>query len=191
MAMVFGIVNQSGGQIRVDSAKGHGATFRLYFPRAHLATESKQRSVPPLQGGTEAVLLVEDEDAVRQLCRQLLEREGYTVLVARSADEAEALWKASSERIDLVLTDMVMPGRSGRALVASLRADRPGLPVILMSGYAKGAEDEAASFREGEFLQKPFSREMLLSRVRRALDRARAQQQPPTTRSKTTAAARA
>ncbi len=169
MAMVFGIVAQSGGHIQVESREGQGTTFRLYFPKADLPTDGDRRSSQPIRGGSETILLVEDEDAVRRLCQRLLEREGYTVLVARSAAEGEALWRDSKQRVDLVLSDVVMPGGSGRALAALLHAERPELPVILMSGYAQGTESDAGA-DEADILQKPFEREVLLGRVRGALD---------------------
>jgi signal transduction histidine kinase/ActR/RegA family two-component response regulator len=172
MAMVFGIVQQSGGHIRVDSLLGRGTTFRFYFPKVDLPVVALEPPSSAVPGGAETILLVEDEQAVRNLCQRVLERAGYDVVVAQSPDEARALWHSAQRSFELLITDVVMPGEDGTTLASALQRSQPGLAVILMSGYAPTMAHET---RESElpfdFLQKPFSPEGLLQKVRQTLDR--------------------
>jgi PAS domain S-box-containing protein len=172
LATVYGIVRQSGGHIWVYSEPDRGTTFRLYFPRAagapaRLVAESRR---PVSSGGAETILVTEDESTLRELVRVVLGRLGYRVLLA--ADAASALEIARSERIDLLVTDVVLPGRSGLELAEAMRADAAGLRVLYMSGYTAAALEDQGRFRgDVELLEKPFTPETLGVAVRRALDR--------------------
>jgi PAS domain S-box-containing protein len=173
LAMVYGFVKQSGGHVEVYSEWGRGTTFKVYLPRAEQTTPSAK--APPdllkVPGGTETVLLVEDEDAVRTLSRLVLQSSGYTVLEAR--DGQEAVWVAQQHQgpIHILVTDLVMPRMSGRQLADLLTQARPHVRTLFMSGYT----DEAV-LRHGvleasvAFLQKPFSPIGLARRVREVLD---------------------
>jgi signal transduction histidine kinase len=172
LAMVYGFVKQSGGHIEVHSEPGEGTTFELYVPSTRQTPRSS--SHPPdaggIRGGSETVLLVEDEDAVRNLSRIVLESKGYTVLEARDGLEALDRAKRHAASIEILVTDLVMPRMGGRELAAMLRTERPGLRIVFMSGYA----DEAALPRGFEanaaFLHKPFSLTSLAKKVREVLD---------------------
>jgi len=172
LSTVYGIVKQSGGTIRLDSRPGRGTTFRIYLPRAEgraePAAERRLPRAPRRRGGR--VLLVEDDPAARRALEEFLREDGHTVLSAASGDEAERLCRDSSEPIDLVLTDTVMPRMSGPQLVAHLRTLQPAMRTILMSGHTP-----ETVLRQGEvgpdavFLQKPFEIEVMLGHVRRLL----------------------
>jgi two-component system cell cycle sensor histidine kinase/response regulator CckA len=172
LSTVFGIVQQSGGEVTVESAPGQGATFRVYLPRhvgpASAAPRPDRRALP---GGSETLLLVEDEAAVRASARRLLERYGYTILEARHGADALRIFEANEARIDLVLTDIVMPEMGGRELVERLRAYRPGLKVLFMSGYTEQAITADGVMPPGTgFLEKPFTIDGLMRRLREVLD---------------------
>ncbi|HEU5171269.1 MAG TPA: PAS domain S-box protein, partial [Gemmatimonadales bacterium] len=158
LAVVHGIVTQSGGAVRVDSAPGQGAAFAVLLPRVEgegaAADEPAAESVPR---GRETILLVEDEDTVRNATRRILERHGYRVLEARDGADALVVWRESGPHIDLVITDVQMPELGGGELAAVLRRDRPELPVVFTSGYASD-EVAALELRDGRttFLPKPF-----------------------------------
>ena len=174
LATVFGIIEQHHGWIDVESQVGSGTTFHLYLPR-HMAaanTEIRRRSKARERGGTETILLVEDDDSVRALARGLLSRYGYKVIEAGSGPIALEIWKEQQDRIDLLLTDMVMPGQmSGLALSQQLLKDKPGLKVIYSSGYTDEMLDEGSALRQApNFLEKPFSPNALLRTIRTALD---------------------
>jgi len=172
LATVFGIVKQHGGSIQVASEPGRGTTFEVYIPAlpagSTQATAAESRTPP--RGGTETILLVEDEPDVRQVTRVILEVHGYRVLEASDGRQALELWQQHRETIQLLFTDMVMPeGMSGRELSQRLRADRPQLKVLYTSGYS--AELAGQELPPGaSFLQKPCSAELLLETVRRCLD---------------------
>ena len=141
LSTVYGIIKQSGGYVFVQSELGRGTVFTIYFPRVDEPSEAIGATPVALAaaGGTETVLLVEDEDSVRQLVRETLESRGYRVLEAANGSAALALAAAHSDPIHLVITDVVMPGLSGHELVQQLLPTRPGLKVLYLSGYAQDA----------------------------------------------------
>ncbi len=172
---VHAIVVRHGGHIGVDTRVGFGTTFTIHLPLvegAAPAADGGPGPAPPRPGGGhESILVVEDEPAVRRLVSRTLERAGYAVLVADSAASAAALW--SRTPVDLLLTDIVMPGVNGPELARRFRAARPDARVVFMSGYAEGTLiDRAAHEAEGVFLQKPFTPDELAFRVRQVLDAA-------------------
>jgi nitrogen-specific signal transduction histidine kinase/CheY-like chemotaxis protein len=173
LSTVYGIVEQSGGHIAVESAPGQGAAFTIFLPRHDgpgVAGTGKvdRRSLP---GGTETLLLVEDEAAVRASARRLLERHGYTVIEARHGAEALRIVEAGDRQIDLVLTDLVMPEMGGRELVERLRARHPSLKVLYMSGYSERTVTVDGVMPAGTgFVEKPFTIEQLTRRTREILD---------------------
>ncbi len=177
LSTVYGIVKQSNGYVTADSEPGAGSTFRVYLPRVDEPVEPVDtfESSPGQYRGTETVLLVEDEEGVRSLISMLLERSGYTVLQACNAEEALSICQSSGAAIHLLLTDLVLPRMHGRELAEHIAAISHGTKTLFMSGYT----DDAA-VREGvldsraAFLQKPFSMETLLQKVREALGRAAA-----------------
>jgi CheY-like chemotaxis protein len=172
LSTVFGIVSQVGGHVGLYSEPGHGATFKVYLPRvdaADLPTAATVVVAPPR--GTETVLLVEDAEALRPLIHEILEAAGYQVIDC--ADPADAMVRAGSLAgpLDLVLTDVIMPGMSGPDLVKALRASRPDVKALFMSGYTDDAIGRHGVLAPGiHFLQKPFTADRLLGAVRAALD---------------------
>ena len=173
LATVFGVVKQHEGWIQVDNRPGAGVTFHVYLPASSdLAARPmpvEQKSTLPRGVGT--ILLVEDELAVREVTRTLLERQGYEVLAAANGDEALKLWQKYHQAVSLLLTDMVMPGdMGGRKLAERLQSDQPLLKVIFISGYnAEIAGLDLQSNDLGTFLQKPIGRDELLGTIRRVL----------------------
>ena len=173
LSTVYGIAQQSGGHVSVESAPGKGATFTILLPR-HLGGEPLATSKVDrrrLPGGTETLLLVEDEAAVRSSARRLLERQGYTVLEARHGADALRIVEESGRQIDLVVTDLVMPEMGGKELAERLRAHRPALKVLFMSGYTEKviAAGGVMPPHTG-FVEKPFTVEQLMRRLREILD---------------------
>jgi CheY-like chemotaxis protein len=173
LATVHGIVTRSGGSVHATSEVGQGTSFMVYFPRAEgteLVAAVTEQVARPHAGG-QTVLVVEDADGLRELARRLLERQGYTVLVAANADEALRVVDANAS-IDVLLTDVVMPGTSGPELVKQLVERRPTLKVIYMSGYTEDAIVHHGVLNPGiAFLHKPFNSETLGRKIREALDR--------------------
>jgi PAS domain S-box-containing protein len=173
LATTYGIVKQSGGHIWLYSEPGRGTTFKLYFPRVAEAVEAPTAApVPAVEPASgETILLVEDESAVREITRIVLARHGYRVLVAESGNAAIAIADAHPGHIDLLITDVVMPGLGGRALAEQLQERRPGLRTLYISGYT-----EDTIVRQGvleanvAFLAKPFSPDHLARTVRGVLD---------------------
>jgi signal transduction histidine kinase len=172
LSTVLGIVQQTGGSIWVYSELGQGTTFKVYIPRARggAAPDVQLPSTTTLRG-SETVLLVEDQDEVREVARQILRRLGYEVLEAPSAAEALAIGARPGQRIDLLLTDVVMPQMSGRELAERLVPLRPDLRVLFMSGYTEDAILQHRILESGfAYLQKPLVPEALGRRVREVLD---------------------
>jgi nitrogen-specific signal transduction histidine kinase len=169
LATVFGTVSQSGGFIETQSAPGKGARFDLYFPRAQGAAAESAHAAHAKIAGSETLLLVEDDDAVRTVVGLILESAGYRVLAARSPEHAHELWSVHAPRIALLITDEIMPGGRGTELVTELRGARPGLPARCMTGYAESVA-EGDGTANISMLQKPFESELLLERVRELLD---------------------
>jgi PAS domain S-box-containing protein len=172
LAMVHGVVKQSGGHIDVSTEPGQGTTFLVYLPAVCDETEpgSNERTRRSPQGGTETVLLVEDEEALGQFAEAALKGSGYQVLRAAGGRKALELAEAHPG-IDLLVTDVVMPGMSGPQLAAALRARRPGLKVLYVSGYTPDTVlRHGISVGEAAFLQKPFGVAGLGSKVREVLD---------------------
>jgi signal transduction histidine kinase/CheY-like chemotaxis protein len=174
LATVYGIVKQSGGHITVYTEVGVGTTFKLYLPLVGERSRKMQPeiAVSELPHGTETILLVEDADPVRALAREVLQRSGYTILEARHGLEALVVAEQFKGKIDLLVTDVVMPQMGGPELAKLLRDARPGTKVLYLSGYT-----DDAVFRhgllEGEtaFVQKPFAMAVLARKVREVLDR--------------------
>jgi CheY-like chemotaxis protein len=168
LATVYGIVEQMAGAIRIETEVGQGTTFRLYFPETH---EREADKTEPVSGdlllGHETILIVEDDDVVLTFLRRALDRQGYRVLVAEHPTAALALAKAYPDRIDLVITDVVLPSMTGVEFVREFASIQSAVPTLYISGYA-----DAVLAREGtrpkasQFLQKPFSAADLLKRVR-------------------------
>jgi len=174
LATVFGIVKQSGGHITVHSELGHGTTFNIYLPRTEeaAAAEAVPAQAPvELPRGTETILLVEDERQVRHLAQAALERCGYSVLAAANGTEALQLAREHKGKLDLLVTDLIMPGINGHMLARSLQSRHPGLKFLFMSGYTDASLLPREFLAEGAaFLQKPFLMELLVRKVRAALD---------------------
>jgi PAS domain S-box-containing protein len=173
LATCHGIVKQSGGHICVDSAPGVGTVFHILLPRVDEATGADlARSERPRTFGSETLLLIEDDDRVRHAVSRILSARGYRLLVASRGTDAIALATSHRGPIDLVLSDVVMPGTTGPDVVADLRVDRPELRVLFMSGYTDHAALRRDVMRNGAtFIQKPFLPEVLARRVREVLDR--------------------
>jgi PAS domain S-box-containing protein len=171
LATVFGIVAQSGGRIDVDSAVGRGTTFTLDLPRvSEPGTPSADPTQsPPVAKATGVILLAEDEPAVRDFTQRALERSGYTVLTASTGDEALQASRDWKDHIDVLVTDIVMPGMHGPELAFRLRLERPDIGLLYVSGYAEDAVAGGGEFATpGAFLPKPFTSDALARAVRRA-----------------------
>jgi signal transduction histidine kinase len=172
LSTVYGIVDQHRGWIEVDSAIGRGTAFRVYLPERVSAATAKasvlERASPR---GTEKILLVEDDGGVRRALSSLLQNHGYDVVAADSGTTALAAWERAGGQIDLVVTDLMMAGMSGRELAATLAARRPELRVLIMSGHSRDLDPTLAAGYE--LLNKPFEGETLLAAIRTSLDRGR------------------
>ena len=176
LATVYGIVKQHEGWIEVDSEPGKGATFDVFFPAKQEATAApKMEIVPdaPIPGGTETILVVEDEAVLREMARAVLEECGYRIIEASSGRDALAVWKQHMNEIDLLVTDMVMPeGISGKDLAEQLLADQPRLRVIFTSGYTStDVSPELLARTNSLYLPKPYTDAVLARTVRECLDK--------------------
>lgn len=174
LATVYGIVKQSGGHIYVYSEVGVGSVFKVFLPAVAERPDAEGTAeAVPVPVGSETVLLVEDDDAVRQVVASVLGEYGYNVLSARNGHKAIELFRMHGDRVDVLITDTVMPGISGPQLALQLSCQRPKLPVLFVSGYADRSLDQAISrFQNARFLQKPFTLATLARRVRELLDSA-------------------
>jgi signal transduction histidine kinase len=173
LATVYGIVEQSGGHIEVLTEPGLGSSFRISLPRADgaPAEQPDTRREPAAAAGTETILLVEDEDVVRRLVAEILDDAGYAVLEASDGASALEVARSHDGPLDLLVTDVVMPGMSGRDVAQAVTPLRPGLQVLYMSGYTDSAIVHHGVLDEGTaFLQKPFSSAELTAKVRSLLD---------------------
>lgn len=174
LATIFGIVKQHAGWVEVTSELGSGATFRIFLPALGIPQKPAPAAAAKLSpvGGTETILLVEDEPAVRELTRVILKRYGYQVIEATSGVEALSIWAAHRDSVALVLTDLVMPGGvTGHQLAQQLLADKPHLKVVLMSGYSADIAGRELDVGAGDkFVQKPFLPNHLLRVIRDSLD---------------------
>jgi PAS domain S-box-containing protein len=172
LAMVYGIVQRFGGHLRVYSEYGHGSTFKVYWPITE-ATEPDQEKEPlaPAAGGSETILVCEDEDGVRRLTVLQLREAGYTVIEADNGDQALRLAAEADRPVDLLVTDVIMPHMDGKTLSRDLATISPGLKTLFVSGYTAHAIARHGVLDQGlDFIEKPFSRKALLARVRKILD---------------------
>jgi DNA-binding NtrC family response regulator len=173
---VYGIVQQHQGWIEVSSQVGEGTTFKVFLPAIPAPAQSAAASevAAEVRGGTETILLVEDEHSMRITTRRVLESKGYTVREATSGREALEVWQSHAAEIALLLTDIIMPEDiTGRDLAERLWAEKPGLKVIFMSGYSADVLGKSTEFirrTKSHFLQKPSSSRAILEAVRQSLD---------------------
>lgn len=184
LSTVYGIVRTFGGVVAVDSEVGAGARFRVYLPRTDATPKRPaDQTANALPSGSGTVLVCEDEEQVRALVVQALKRAGYEVLVAAGGKEALALLAEHSGRLDLLLTDVIMPGMNGRAVAEVVRRERPDVPVMFMSGYTADVIEPQGVLGEGsELLEKPFSARTLVERVQVVLEGARSGANAPESR---------
>lgn len=173
LSMVYGVVKQSGGSIWVHSDVGMGSSFRIYLPQAGEESEAtaETETKTAVMRGSETILLVEDDPAVRELIRAILGAQGYMVVAAEQPGEVESVCRKHSGRLHLLLTDMILPGVSGREIARRVTSLRPDVKVLYMSGYTDDARIQSQGLnRAFAFLQKPFSRRSLGAKVREVLD---------------------
>ena len=165
-------MKQSGGNIWVYSEPGQGTTFKVYFPRVEAAVD-QPAAAPALETlkGSETILIAEDEPAVGELVRRVLARHGYRVLVASTPHEALDLAQRQTNPINLLISDVVLPEMSGRALASQLKSGRPNMRILFMSGYTDDAiVHHGVLDPDTPFLQKPFTPQALARKVRAILD---------------------
>ncbi len=172
LSMIFGIVQQRGGHIWVYSELGKGTTFKVYLPRVDAAVEAvRAPAAPSSLRGTETILLVEDEEQVRAVLLSSLRRQGYQVLVAQNAEQALLLSEKHSGKIDLLLTDVVMPQMSGPELAKRVKIVRPETKILCVSGYTDDSVVRHGALEPGmAFLQKPLTPGALARKVREVLE---------------------
>lgn len=170
LATVFGIVKQNNGHIKVYSEPGHGTVFRIYLPAEKSAADSTTKEKKPVIGGNETILIVEDELAILNLTTSMLSKLGYNVLSANSPEEAQRLAADNQGKIDLLVTDIIMPGMNGHHLWELLHLTDPNMKCLFMSGYTSDVMTERGKMDENvNFLQKPFSMQSLAEKIRDAL----------------------
>ncbi len=176
LATVYGIAHSAGGDVWVYSEPGHGTTFKIFLPRME-GTDERTRTTPtptpvPVRTGTDTIFLLEDDNTIRAMAEEYLSAKGYRVVSARDGDEMLRLAASHAESFDVLVTDVVVPGKNGREVAEALREKNPALPVIFMSGYTDDAVIVRGA-REGgmEFLQKPFDLSTLARKIAEILDR--------------------
>jgi CheY-like chemotaxis protein len=172
LSTVYGIIQQTGGCIDVQSVNGRGTTFRIYLPRTEVVVSRERRMEPrdELRAGTETILLVEDDDGLRELARKILSKNGYEVLASAGGSDAERICRDHEGPIHLLLTDVVMPGISGKELAHKLADLRPEMLVLYMSGYADEMVTRQGVANGMHFIQKPFTAVALTKKLREVLD---------------------
>jgi hypothetical protein len=174
LAMVYGIVKQSGGDIRVLTEPGRGTTFRICFPRLESGEEASRETTPfllrPGGSGSETILVLEDETSLRGLIRQVLVRRGYTVLDTGDPHEAIRICEQRAETIDLLVTDVIMPGMNGPQVVERVARLQPQMRILYISGYTAKALLDHGIGQNVSFFAKPFSPEALARKIREVLD---------------------
>jgi CheY-like chemotaxis protein len=174
LAMVYGILKQNEGFINVYSEPGKGTTFRIYLPLITAAAEEGQREIEAEypKGGTETILVAEDDPSLRKLTVLVLEQMGYTVIIANDGEEAVTKCIENKDRIELLLFDIIMPKKSGKEAYDEIRKVMPNVPVLFASGYSPVMLQEKALIEDGAALvYKPLSPQTLLKKVRAMLDR--------------------
>lgn len=172
LSIVYGIIKQHNGYIDVYSAPGKGTTFRIYFPLLQAEIKAEVKEAPALVGGSETLLLVEDEADVRKLIKTILDEFGYTVIVAGNGEDAIKRFSENRDKIGLVILDVILPEKSGKEVYKELRDERPGIKTIFISGYAEELIRKQGII-EGDldFISKPLIPSDLLRKVREVLDR--------------------
>jgi two-component system cell cycle sensor histidine kinase/response regulator CckA len=172
LASAYGIIKAHEGYIDVDSRKGRGTTFSIYLPASEKEALRTVRASDSIINGTETVLLVDDEEVVREASQELLEAMGYRVLIAKDGKEAVELYKNKQEDIDIVLLDIVMPNMGGREAYETLKSINPDIRVLLLSGYSiDGQATEILKRGANAFIQKPFNMKELSGKIREVLDK--------------------
>jgi len=171
LSVAHGIVNAHGGTITVYSEPGKGTTFHVYLPVILLEEREKKKSEESLPTGSERILIVDDEQALVEIGRQMLERLGYEVVTQKSSIEALELFRAEPDRFDLVITDMTMPHMTGDKLAQKLMKIRPDIPIILCTGHSRlVSKEKAKDMGIKAFIMKPLSTRVMAETVREVLD---------------------
>jgi two-component system cell cycle sensor histidine kinase/response regulator CckA len=173
LASTYGLVKQHKGFIDVDSEPGRGTSFHIYFPTLNRDASTKETPAEPaLKGGTESILVAEDDEVIRNLTSSILREFGYTVIVAMDGNEAVRAFKENRDRIGLLLFDVIMPRKNGKDAFEEIRTIRPDIKVLFISGYSADMISTEGILEEGlSFISKPVSPSELLKKVREILDR--------------------
>ena len=173
LAMVYGIVKNHEGYITCISEPDKGTSFKIYLPATGSFTQTSELETPKkLQGGTETILLVDDEEPIRKPGEELLARFGYTLLTAADGKSALRLYRQEKDRIDLVILDLIMPGVSGRRCLEKLLEINPAAKIIIASGYSSdGSTEETLKAGASSFIRKPYKMRQILEKVREVLDK--------------------
>ena len=173
--MIYGAVKQHKGSILVKSEPGKGTSFDIYLPvieDSDAFMENKPAAVMPAFGGTETLLIAEDEEMVRTFMQKIFKRAGYKVIAAIDGEDAVAKFRGNQESISLVLSDVIMPGKNGVEILEEVRKMKPDTKVLFISGYTANVIHEKGVFEEGiDYIAKPFEKDKLLQKVREVLDK--------------------